>query len=365
MHFSASLPTVAYSDAKTAAAGAPAVIRDFGIDADLAPGSPLHAKISAKIEGTPPGELTADVRALDPITNLAAEKGLQTFHVAADVRAKAVPTGLVDALSAQGGMLVEMLGPRLDVAVHSDSISQADGTFTASLDSDKASVHCDRGAMKDGVLRLEKVQGKNEALLARAGLTPLFSQRIVGNLLPALVNLQKPEGAEPVALSVESLSVPLDADLSKLDALVRLNLGEVSYRLLPGLSGLLGKSEAASVHMPEIRVPIQKGVASYEGLPVQIGGHACSFKGTFSLVDQTFKMETQLPLSVLGKGVSGELDGLRGLVDANTMVPIELRGTWKSPKVSVSDAFVKKLAGDALKKEGGSLLDGLLKKKKK
>jgi hypothetical protein len=117
--------------------------------------------------------------------------------------------------------------------------------------------------------------------------------------------------------------------------------------------------------MPEIRVPIQKGVASYEGLPVQIGGHACSFKGTFSLVDQTFKMETQLPLSVLGKGVSGELDGLRGLVDANTMVPIELRGTWKSPKVSVSDAFVKKLAGDALKKEGGSLLDGLLKKKKK
>src|SRR5262249_52178051 len=207
-------------------------------------------------EGQPPGEISVVLRALDPVANLAAEKGLQTYHVAAEVSAKAVPTGLVDALAAQGGMLVDVLGPRLDVAVHSDSISQADGTFTASMVSEKANVQCDRGSMKDGVLRLEKVQGKNEALLARAGLTPLFSQKVVGSLVPALVNLEKPQGAEPVLLAVEQLAVPLDADLSKLDALVRLNLGEVSYKLLPGLAGMLGKSEATTVKMPEIRVPV-------------------------------------------------------------------------------------------------------------
>ena len=363
-HLRATVPNLSYSDAKTDAAGGAAAIRDLAVQVDLSPGKPPEAKVGAKIEGQPPGELSVAVRALDPIANLAAEKGLSTYHVAAEVSAKSLPTGLVDALAAQGGMLVDVLGPRLDVAVHSDSISQADGTFTASMVSEKANVQCDRGSMMDGVLRLETVKGKNEALLARAGLTPLFSQKVVGSLVPALVNLEKPQGAEPVVLAVEQLQVPLDADLSKLDALVRLNLGEVSYKLLPGLAGLLGKGEATTVKMPEIRVPIQKGVASYDSLPIRIGGHDCVFKGTFSLVDKSFKMATQLPISALGKGVSGELDGFRGVVDANTMVPIELSGTWKNPKVSVGKDFLKKLGEDALKKQGGNLLDGLLKKKK-
>jgi hypothetical protein len=364
-HVSASAPDLAYSDAKTAAAGGPAVLRGIALDADVAPGKPPALKLAAKIESTPPGEISATVRALDPMANLAAEKGLEHFHIAADVTAKSVPTGLLDALAAQGGMLVEMLGPRLDAAVHSDSISKSDGSFTASLDSEKASVHCDHGSMKDGVLQLEKSKGKTEALLAHAPLTPLFSERVVGKLVPAMVHLEKPEGADAVMLAVEDLKMPLDADLSKLDALVRLNLGEVSYRLLPGLATVLGKSDATTVKLPELRIPIEKGVARYDSLPIRIGGKDCIFKGTFSLVDQTFKLDTQLPLSVLGKGVNGKLDGLRGVLDPNTMVPIEVRGTWKSPKIGIGDEFLKKVAEDALKKEGGNLLDGLLKKKKK
>jgi len=364
MRLSASLPSLAYSDARTAAAGAPAVVRDFGLEADVAPGKPPEAKLAAKIEGEPAGELSATLRALDPLASLAAEKGLEKFRVASDVRAKSVPTGLVDVLAAQEGLLVDVLGPRLDLVLHTDAISQTDGTFTASLESEKASVRCDRGGMKDGVLFLEHVQGKNEALLARAGLTPLFSKKIVGSLVPALVNLEKPAGAEPVVLAVENLRMPLDADLSKLDAAVRLDLGEVSYRLLPALSTMLGKGEATTVKMPEIRVPIEKGVASYEGLPIRIGGRDRVFKGTFSLVDQSFRLNTQLPLSALGKGVSGKLDGLRGVLDANTMVPIELRGTWQNPKVGVGEDFLKKVAEDALKKQGGSLLEDLFKKKK-
>jgi hypothetical protein len=364
MQLSASVPNLAYSDAKTAAAGTPALVRDLGFEVHVSPGKAPEAKLSAKIDGNPPGEIAASVRALDPMANLAGEKGLEHFHVAADASAKSLPTGLLDALAGQGGMLVDVLGPRLDFALHSDSISQADGTFTASMESDKASVRCDRGGMKDGILYLEKVQGKNEALLARAGLTPLFSERIIGSLVPALVNMEKPQGSDPVALSVDELRMPLGADLSKLDALVRLNLGEVSYRLLPGLTGMLGKGDATTVKMPEIKVPIQKGVASYDGLPIRIGGRDCLFKGTFNLVDKSFKLDTQLPLSVLGKNVNGKLDGLRGILDPNTMVPLELRGTWKSPKLGVGDEFLKKVAEDALKKQGGNLLDGLLKKKK-
>jgi hypothetical protein len=218
--------------------------------------------------------------------------------------------------------------------------------------------------MKDRVLFLEKLKGKDEALLARTGLTPLFTQRIVGNLVPMIVDLKKPQGADPAVVSVDELRLPLDADLSKLDAVVRVNLGEVSYRLLPGLESLLGGAEAKTVKLPEIRVPIEKGVASYSGLPVHIAGRDYMFQGTFNLVDKSFRMQTQVPLSALGKKVSDQLDTLRGVLDPNMMVPLELRGTWKSPKLRVGDDFLKKVAEDALKKQGGGLLDGLLKKKK-
>src|SRR5262249_21907563 len=161
----------------------------------------------------------------DPLTLLAEEKGLERFHVAADVGAKSLPTGLVDALAGQGGLLVDVLGPRFDLTVKSDSISQTDGTFVATLESEHASVRCDRGSMKDKVLHLEKAQGRNEALLAKAPLSPMFSQKVVGNLVPAVVNVVKPQPKDPVVVAVESLAFPLDADLSKLDAMVRVNLG--------------------------------------------------------------------------------------------------------------------------------------------
>ena len=359
----ANVPDLSYTDA---AGSPPATVRGLAIEANAAPGKPPEAKIAAKIEGTPPGDLQANVRALDPLTLLAEDKGMERFHVAADVGAKSLPTGLVDALAAQGGLLVDVLGPRFDLKVHSDSISQNDGTFTASLESEKASVRCDHGSMKDKVFRLEKVQGKNEAVLASAQLTPLFSQKVVGSLVPALVNVEKAKPTDPVVVAVENLAFPLDADLSKLDALVRVNLGEVIAHPLPGLASLMGKGGGGGVNLniPEIRVPIQKGVASYDGLPLPIGGKTYPLKGTYSLVDQTFKMQASIPLSALGTGVNGKLDEARKVLDPNTPVPITLSGTWKSPKIGIGDDFLKKVAEEALKKQGGNLLDGLLKKKK-
>lgn len=364
LHAEIVVPDIAYSDPQTAEAKVPAIVRGLKITADLAPGKPPSLAVTAKVDGEPAGEITATVRALDPPALLAEADGSERFRVALDVRAKSVPTGLVDALANQAGLLLDVLGATLDVTLHSDSISMSEGTFTASLESPQAKVTCDRGGMKEGVLYLEKIGEKPEAVLARAGLTPLFSERILGSLVPMMVNLQKPQGSEPVSVAVEELRLPLDADLSKLDALVRVNLGQVTYKLLPGIDSMLGGGAAQVVDVPEIRVPIQKGVASYAGLPIRIAGRDYAFKGTFSLVDKSFKMETQVPLSALGKNVSDKLDSLRGFLDPNMLVPLELRGTWKSPKLRVGDDFLKRVAEDALKKQGGGLLDGLLKKKK-
>ena len=119
------------------------------------------------------------------------------------------------------------------------------------------------------------------------------------------------------------------------------------------------------MRLPEIRVPITNGIASYDRLPLRIGGRDYAFSGTFSLVDKSFSMETQVPLAALGRKVSDKLESLRDFLDPNLMVPLELRGTWKSPRLRVGDDFLKKVAEDALKRQGEGLLEGLLKKKKK
>src|SRR6185295_14705880 len=191
-----------------------------------------------------------------------------------------------------------------DLVLTTDSISLAAGAFSADLASDQAVVHLERASFQDGALVLEKTQGRNEALLARIGLTPVASERIVGNLVPMVVNLQKPAGGDPAVLAVESLRLPMSKDLSQLDAVVRVDLGEVSYRLLPGLASVFGESEAKLVRLPEIRVPIVKGVATYDALPLRIGGRDFVFKGTFNLVDKSFQLGTTVPLAALGKKIN-------------------------------------------------------------
>jgi hypothetical protein len=355
-----SVPTLAYSDANTDAAKQPVSIRDLSASIDLAPGKLPSASLHAKIDAETPGEVNAAVRALDPLEKLADAQGLDTFRIAVDLTATHVPTALIDALSGQKGLLVDALGPRLEMSVKSDSLSREQGAFVASLSSDQHSMHLVEGHFDHGDLVIDKDGG----LVAKVGLTPLVSQRVVGNLVPLLVDLQKPQGSEPAAFSVDKLRWPKDSDLGKLDAIVRVDLGEVSYRLIPGLDAAFGSAAPKTVKIPELRVPIQHGVASYTGLPIKIGGRDYVFKGTYNLKDQKFQMGTDIPLGILGKNFEKQLEPLRGALGPDTLVPIEIRGTWNNPRVGVSSDFLKHALEDAAKKELPGLLDGLLKKKK-
>jgi len=154
--------------------------------------------------------------------------------------------------------------------------------------------------------------------------------------------------------------------MAQLDGLLRFDLGEVSYALLPGLQGLFGpQGPPKPVRLPAFTVPIQKGVVHYEKLLVPIGGREFAFRGSYSLVDGSLLLGTEIPLEVLSSKVSSELDKARGVIDGKTLVPIEIRGTVSKPRFAVGQKFVddvvKKALGNALEKG----LDDLLKKKKK
>ena len=355
------VPELVYADAKTDAAGRPVVIRGLKVESKLAPDALPFARVTAVIDGEPPGELAADVRALDALKVLGEEGGLDRFRVACDVDAREVPTALVDALAGQEGLLVEAVGSRARLTVKSAGLSMAQGHVVADLASELHNVHVE-GEMKDGAFRVTKQSGID----ARVGLGPVMNEKVVGRLVPMLVNLRKPDGSAPSILAVDAMSFPLDGNLRGLDADVRIDLGEVTYALLPGLDQYLGNAvELKPTKLPALRVPIKQGVAGYQDLKLKIAGTECAFSGSFDLVDLTLKLDTSVPLKLLGKKVNKELDKVREYVSPDLAVPLEIRGSWKKPKVSIADGFVKKLVEDAAKKGLGDLLEGLFDKKKK
>lgn len=354
------LPELSYADAKTAASGKPVVIRGLSARVELAPEAEPTLRLQAAVEAEPPGELKLDLRALDPLGLLGEEAGLDRFRVACELRGRQLPTALIDALAQQEGLLVEALGTRVEARCTSAGISLQQGQLSADLESDLHSLHVE-GEMREGSFHVTKQEG----LHARVGLGPVMNERVVGRLLPMLVELRKPAGAEPSVLAVDTGSFPLDGNLRALDATVRLDLGEVTYALLPGLDQVLGKVvQLKPTRVPPIEVPIQKGVASYKDLKLELGGQPCTFQGSFDLVDLTLKLDTEIPLKALGKKFSKELDRVREYVSPDLKVPIEIRGTWKKPKFGVRDDFVKKVLADAAGKGLGDLLEDLFKKKK-
>jgi hypothetical protein len=144
----------------------------------------------------------------------------------------------------------------------------------------------------------------------------------------------------------------------------------VSYALLPGLSDLVGSlASMKSATLKPITVPIEKGVARYERLPIRIGAHEVPFRGSFNLVDRSLSLGADVPLALLGKKINSQLDAVREYLPPDLVVPIEIKGTWSKPRVSIAKSFlddvVEKAAAKAAEKGLGGLLDGLLDKKKK
>ncbi|MBL8859978.1 MAG: hypothetical protein JNL28_15830 [Planctomycetes bacterium] len=361
----ANVPTLIYADAATDAASRPVTLQNLRIASTFKPNDLPFARVFGAIVDEPAGEIAAEVRALDPLTKLGEENGLATFRAKIDVRASRVPTAILDMLAGQGGLLVEALGSRLDLTVAAPEISQTSGAFTLQMRSDLHGI-VGAGHIESGMIVVDHVDG----LVATVGLGPVMSQRVVGKLVPTMVAVQKPAGATPAIFAVDALRFPLDGDLRKLDGSVRVDLGEVSYSLFPKLASFLNESSSmAPAKIPVITVPITKGVAGYSRLPVKIGAKEYIFSGTYDMVTDAAQLTANVPVSVLGKQVSSELDKLREYIDPALTLPLTIKGSLLNPSIGVDEKGLRKVIEDAgkkaLEKAGSGLIDDLFKKKKK
>lgn len=356
-------------------AAIPIEVQQLALTAALEAGKPARFDLNGAIAGASPSKLALsatsdDIGAfVDGLSSEAGPPSTAALKLSGDVAS--LPTALIDALAAQNGLLVDVLGPSMDFKLAGAWPSAPGDPLRAELSSSTASMKIEAGL--EGMLLKSAGAGGIQAQLP---LTPLFSERIVGKLVPLCVNASKPQGASPVGLSVRDFQLPLDGDLSKLNAVIELELGDIVYDLLPGLSsalaplGLAGKTQG-SAKLGKLSLPIRNGVVSYERLPISIGGNEVAFKGAFDLAKLEFDLSTDVPLEALGSKVNAELDKVRQYLDPKMLVPVQLKGTWKSPKFRLADDFTKKVLKDAAEKAAEDALKGGLqdllggKKKKK
>lgn len=303
------------------------------------------------------GVLSVQLAAAD-LTGLLAEPALLPV-VFATAKATEVPTLMVDLLAEQDGLLMEMLGPQLSLRAEGQWPARGH-PFEIELTSPEANLEFE-GTPEDGVIRA----GEDQQLTATAPLGPLFSSRVVGQLVPLLIGIAKASDADPVLMRVEHFNFPLDGDLAQLDCDVHLELGEVSYQLLPGLQGTIekgtgGSSKRRTSIIAPLDIQVRAGVVTYDSTPLKIDGVEVLVGGTFDLLSGTLKMTTLVPLKNLGRGVARELEKARDFLDPALGVPIEIGGTIARPTIGLGKSFLDTILPGTLRGAIGGGLRGLL-----
>jgi hypothetical protein len=364
-------PALAFTpapDAEGAVATPPIELLEATLELACAAGEPARARLSGSVVATPPGTLELDVG----LPDLAEALSTGTApRLVLRGRATGLPTAPLDRLAAQDGLLLDVLGPALDLELAGEWPPLSDRPLSAHMRSSQAELTL-VARLDQGVL----VAGPDGALDASLQLTPLFTQRVVGNLLPMLVHLSQPEGAAPSVLELRGFQLPLDGDLRRLSGQIRVDLSEVDYSLLPGLDGLVSKlgsgaAEAAAAvqalrraDLRPFELEVERGVVRVDALPLVLRGQELAFSGGYDLVLKRYNLATELPLSLLGPGFEKKLDKLREYLDPGTKVPIDLKGTFSAPKLRLGEGFLDKALESAGKQALERGVSGLLEKLK-
>lgn len=285
--------------------------------------------------------------------------------------ARRVPTAFVDALANLRGMLVAAVGPWIDVRASADRLSLTGGSIEARMNSSNSWFTL-------------RAQGRQDALwitpenplVAELALTQPLKERLLYKIHPILADIRSTD--QPLRVTVTAATIPLDGDVSRLDANIRITVGRValdSGSAALGLLMLANATNAATIpaEIEPIVATIRKGIVRYERFAVRLDKYTLLYSGHVDLNTQTVNLRTDVPLEALALSIRE----LRGYTD-NVIVPIVTRGRFGNLKTDIDPDFdlagmafeagLRGLLKNAAKDTGlpiNDIFDGIFKKKKK
>jgi hypothetical protein len=290
----------------------------------------------------------------------------------------AFPTALIDSLAKQDGLLVDLLGPV--VQVERLRLDRLPLTRAAELTQRGTSAR----ATIDVAVRTERASGVIAGVLGDAVFTaqqPVevglkeVTDALAGRFLkgmPFLGKVTKTREDAPALMRATGLSVPLGNDMSRLNGEVVLDPGEARFEASDDFAGLLSelamrRSGNIGQRLQPLTVSIKNGVATYQKWPIPLGEFAVETQGTVDLVQRRIDVLTWIPFGQLSGDASrlfggGGLGRVAPVLKAADMVPFRTTGSLDNPTTKpdlelFAQTFIQNLSPEQAVK---GLLDGLL-----
>lgn len=284
----------------------------------------------------------------------------------------AFPTGLIDTLAKQNGLLTDLLGPvvvvdRLEVnrvpLTKAGELTQRGSDARATID---LALHTERaagsiaGVLGDAVFVAQQpVQfGVNEITQALAG-------RFMKGM-PFLGSVTKSKQDAPAMFKATGLTVPLSNDFSRLNGQIVLDPGEARFAASNDFAGLLSnlalrQQGTVGQRLQPLNVSIVNGVATYDKWAIPLGEFSVETSGVVDMVQRRIDVVTWIPFGQLSSdtarlfGAAGNLGG-SAVLDAADKVPFRTSGSLDNPSTKpdlelFAKTFIQKLSPEQLIKD--------------
>jgi hypothetical protein len=284
-------------------------------------------------------------------------------------RVAGLPTALVDSIADQNGMLIELLGPVINMDLDADRLSKSSGNLAAVLTSERATATV-RGAVRDGLFIADTSTGAKVSVIS-----PTLGAKLTEGL-PLVGSLEKRPSDAPATLTTTSLRVPTSTstpeDLRKLNGQLALDLGEVRFQTGGAFQSILkavGQKDqgTAGRRLKPLQVTITEGVVQYQRFELPIGEFNVDTEGSYDLVTKRVDFITWIPAGALADeaaglfntGLGGLLGGAVNPIEKLTMLPWRTSGTAGGSLSTKPDLqlFIKS-TGQNLIKEPGKIIEG-------
>ena len=241
------------------------------------------------------------------------------------------PTILADTLLNMHGLLVAAVGPQMRASFEAQDFSTAGGTLKGRIETTHGWL--DASLMgSDGLIHT----AVDTPITAQLALTESLRRRLLYQIAPVLADIRTVN--KPIDFTVSHVDIPVDGDVSRLNADIEIIVGEVEFdsgSISLGLLSIFNASNTETLpgYIEPIRANIRKGIVSYEKFNVHIDKYILPFSGTIDLNRKYVDMRSQAPLM----GLALSIKELRDFGDLE--VPIVIRGPFGDVKTEIDPEF--------------------------
>lgn len=333
----------------------------------------------SELEGAPPASGLALAGHVDRL--IGADGGFDAGGANLSARGDipVLPTGLIDAMARQEGMLVDLLGPTMSVKLTADRLPlggldapappEGPASLNLAASSERASM------ILRGEIRNKAFYASEPVRVQLFEVNPSVSARLLTGVPVAQFEKVRGEDA-PGLIEARNLVIPLDADMTKLSGDVHVAPGEARFStrsLFAEVLSIAKIRQAGQVgrRLQPLDITMRAGVVEYSKWMIPLGEFKIETEGKVDLVKGEIDVVTSIPFGALTDEIAGTLNTGLGsalgrnvpLLETLSMVPFRTKGPMSKPstgadmKLLGERALQKLNPVDAIKEGAGRLQD--------